>query len=272
MDLSDLDEVLTGQEITGGDALAAMVLIAVGIGAYFLVGKVLRSAIGRVESIPGEIADVAARLVGVLVVWVFVAWALNILGVTTGWLTLLVVTLLVIAFVFAKPFFDGMISSVVVASSAISVGDEIAVDGVLGEVQDVAKRSTVLQTRDGRLVYIPNTEIVEKTVTVFTALEERRSTIEITVAFDTDLEAFDRIVEQALMDVAPIRRVGSIRARLFDEGISLAIQVWHGPAISDQSDAVDAAIRALQLALIGAGIEIAPTMSIRLDPNRQSPG
>ena len=271
MDLNDLDEVLTGQEITGGDALVAIVLIAVGIGSYFLVGKVLRSAIGRVESVPGEIADVAARLIGGLVVWVFVAWALNILGVTTGWLTVLVLTIVLIAFVFGKPFFDGMVSSVVVASSAISVGDEIAVDRVLGQVQDVAKRSTVLRTRDGRLVYIPNTEIVEKTVTIFTALEERRSTIELTVAFDTDLEVFDRIVENALADVTAIRRVGSVRARSFDEGVNVAIHIWHGPAISDQSDAVDAAIRELQPALIGAGIEIAPTMSIRLNHNSHTP-
>ena len=272
MDLNELDEVLTGQEITGSDALVALVLVAVGIGAYFLVGKVLRSAIGKVDSIPGEIADVAARLIGGLVVWVFVAWALNILGLTTGWLTVLVLTLLVIVFVFAKPFFDGMVSSVVVASSAISVGDEIAVDGVLGEVQDVAKRSTVLRTRDGRLVYIPNTEIVEKTVTVFTALEERRSTIEFTVVFDTDLEDVDRIVEGALADVAPIRRVGSIRARSFDGGVNMAIQIWHGPAISDQSEAVDAAIRTLQGALIDAGIGFAPTMSIQLDRNSKTPG
>lgn len=271
MDLNDLDEVLTGQEITGGDVLVAIVLIAVGIGAYFLVGKVLRSAIGRVESIPGEIADVASRLVGGLIVWVFVAWALNILGVTTGWLTVLVLAIMLTAVVLAKPFFDGLVSSVVVASSAISVGDEIALDGVLGEVQDVARRSTVLQTRDGRLVYIPNTEIVEKTVTVFTALEERRSTIELTVAFDTDLEAFDRIVEEALADVTPIRRVGSVRARSFDEGVNVAVHIWHGPAISDQSDAVDAAVRELQLALIGAGIEIAPTMSIRLNRSSHAP-
>lgn len=138
----------------------------------------------------------AGRLVGGLVVWIFVAWALNMLGVTTGWLTILVLTIVLIAVIFAKPFFDGMVSSFVVASSAVSVGDEIAVDGVLGEVLDVAKRSTVLRTRDGRLVYIPYTEIVEKTVIVIMARDERRSTIELTVGFDTDLGAVDHIVEE----------------------------------------------------------------------------
>jgi len=270
MDFSDLDDVLTGQEITGGDVIAAIVLIAIGFGAYFLVGKLVRSAIGRVDSIPGEIADVAGRLVGGLVVWVFVAWALNILGVTTGWLTVLVLTILLIAVIFAKPFFDGMVSSVVVASSAVSVGDEIAVDGLSGEVLDVAKRSTVLRTRDGRLVYIPNTEIVEKTVTVFTALDERRSTIELTVGFDTDLGAVDHVVEEALAAIAPIVRIGSVRARSFGEGVDIAVQIWHGPKLGDQGEAVDAAVRALQVALIQAGIEFAPTMSIQLDRDSRS--
>ena len=72
--------------------------------------------------------------------------------------------------------------------------------------------------------------------------------------------------------MTPVHKVGSIRARSFDEGINLAIRVWHGPAIRDQSEAVDAAIRALHRALNEAGIEIAPTMSIRLDRKSQSPG
>ena len=111
-----------------------------------------------------------------------------------------------------------------------------------------------------------------ETVTVFTALEERRSTIALTVAFDTDLEAVDRIVEEALADVEPINRVGPIQASSFGEGVNLAVQVWHGPRISDQSEAVDAAIRTLQVALIEARIELAPTMSIQLDRHNQSPG
>lgn len=142
---------------------------------------------------------------------------------------------------------------------------------MLGEVQDVAKRSTVLQTRDGRLVYVPNTEIVEKTVTVFTALEERRSTIELTVAFDTDLDAVDRIVEEALAGIALIHRVGSIRARSFGEGVNIGVQFWHGPRLSDQGQAVDAAVRTLQVALIEAGIDFAPTMSVQFDRLSQSP-
>ena len=112
-------------------ALVALGLVVVGILSYVVVGRLLRRAVDRLPDnvAPGEAYDIGIRLARFLVLGIFLAWALTVLGASAGWLTLLIVALLVIAGIAAKPFVDGLASSVVVATrSAFSVGDEIAVD------------------------------------------------------------------------------------------------------------------------------------------------
>ena len=265
MDLDEIEKALTGQDVTGTDALVALGLVVVGVVFYVVVGRLLRRAVGRLPEgvAPGEAFDIGIRLAQLLVLGVFVAWALTVLGANVGWLTLIIVALLVIGAIAAKPFIDGLASSVVVATrSAFSVGDEISVDDVVGRVERIANRSTVIRTRDGRRVHIPNSELVDKTVTVFTAFDERRSAVDLTVALDTDLAAADETIRQALDGVESIRRVGSIRARAFDEGVVLSIRFWHGPRLVEGNDAIDGAVRALKVAFERAGIGLAPGSSI----------
>ena len=59
----------------------------------------------------------------------FVAWALTVLGARIGWITIMVITVLVVAALVANPFLEALAYSFVVAGrSAFSVGDEIGFD------------------------------------------------------------------------------------------------------------------------------------------------
>lgn len=268
MDLDELEEALTGQDITGTDVAVAVAVALLGVVLYLVIGRLLRRAARRWPKgvVPGEALDIGIRLAQFLVLGVFIAWALTVLGANVGWLTLLIVAVLVMAAVLAKPFIDGLSSSVTVATrAAFSVGDEVEIDGVIGVVDEVATRSTVLRTPDGRTIDIPHTELVDKTVTVFTGQKERRSAIEIAVDLHTDLDEADRVITSALKQVESISRIGPIRARSFSEGVVLSIRFWHGSRLADGSVARDAAIRAIKTALIKAGMELAPAASIRLD-------
>lgn len=256
MDLNDVEEALTGNDVTGTDVVVAMALVAIGVGMYFIVGRVLRRSATRMESIPQELADVAIRFIQLLVLWIGIAWALEVLGADAGWLTLLILVMLLVVVFVGKPFFDGLVSSVVVATSAVSVGDEVGVAGIRGEVIGIAKRSTVIRTRDGLDVYVPNSEIVEETVTVFTAYDERRSSIEVTVAFDTDLDRLERLIADTLQGCTLINRPGSVRMTGFGSGVEVEINVWHDTSLSDGAAAVDEAVRSLSTAFIDGDIQL----------------
>jgi small-conductance mechanosensitive channel len=268
MDLDKIEEALTGETISGTEVIVALSLVVIGGLMFVLVGKLLRRASDRwAQSVlPGEAFDVGIRLAQFFVLGAFVAWALTVLGSNVRWLTLLTITFIVVSAILAKPFVDGLTSSVLVATrTAFSIGDEIEVEGVIGEVAKIGNRSTIIRTRDGRRVHIPHSELADKTITVFTAYEERRSTLAVTLDLGTDLQHADEVIREALDEVDAITRLGSIRAQSFDDGVVLTIRFWHGPRLPDATIAVDGAVRAIHVAFAEAGIEFAPSSSIRID-------
>ena len=268
MDIDEIERVLVGDDVTGTEAWVALGLLIVGVVLYFVVGSALRRARSRWNQsvIPGETLDVGIKLAQILTLLEFVGWSLGALGASVRWLTIVVIAVLVIGFLVARPVIESLATSVIVATrTAFTVGDQIDVDGVVGEVERIANRSTVLRTRDGKRVHIPNSELIDKTVTVYPAYEERRSSIDVNVALDTDLDVVDTIVHETLAKVDSVNRVGSIRARSFSEGVDLSIQIWHGPRIPDGRNATDAAVRRLKVAFEQAGIRFAPATSMRID-------
>ena len=268
MNLDDLERALTGEDLTGTDAAAALGLLLVGVGLYFVVGWLLRRSAARWSQtvVPDEAIQLGIKLAQILALFIFVAWALTVLGARIGWITIMVIAVLLIAALVAKPFLEALASSFVVAGrSAFSVGDEIGFDGIIGKVQGITNRSTVVRTRDGRRIHIPNSELLDRPVTVYTAYDERRSAIDFTVALQTDIDALDGVIREALAPIPSVSRVGSIRARSFSEGVDLSVRIWHGPALSDGNDAIDTAVRHLKVAFEEAGIKFAPTDLVQIE-------
>lgn len=155
----------------------------------WLLGRALRSALGR----PGGPNEQVEKLIGRVVQWgviaVAVAWSLSILGMEVGWFSLFVPLALVIVGFSLKPLVDSFAVSVLIASRpAFSVGDEICVDDVLGEVIEITERSVVLRERDGTRVHVPNVTVLSKTVTVYSTESDRRSTVDVKLAAGTDVE------------------------------------------------------------------------------------
>jgi small-conductance mechanosensitive channel len=268
VDLTEIEEALTGQDITGTQVAVALALLAVGALLYWVLGRVLRRALAPLTPIPlpEALADVVVRFAQVIVFGIFFAWSLGALGAELGWLTVIAVAILGLAALVAKPFLDGLVSSALVVSrEALVVGTEIEVDGIVGEVKGIARRSTIIEPTDGRLVYIPNVELLDKTITVLSAGSERRSTIDLTVDADSDLDHVEIVLRESLEAVPSIIRVGGIRARSFSEGVDLAVNFWHGPRLADRGEAVDAAIRRTKVALEANGIGLAPSVSLRFE-------
>lgn len=189
MDLETFRKAFTGQPITTADVIVALVVLGGGVLLSWLLGRALRSALGR----PGGPNEQVEKLIGRVVQWgviaVAVAWSLSILGMEVGWFSLFVLLALVIVGFSLKPLVDSFAVSVLIASRpAFSVGDEICVDDVLGEVIEITERSVVLRERDGTRVHVPNVTVLSKTVTVYSTESDRRSTVDVKLAAGTDVE------------------------------------------------------------------------------------
>ena len=265
MDINQLDEAFTGQPITGDDVVAALIVLAAGLGISFLVGRLLRRRFGR----PGQQSEQNAKLVGTVAQWsifgLSLAWALEILGLKIGGLSFFILVALFLVALAIKPIAESFAISVVLASRpAFNVGDEIGVGGVVGDVLEITERSVVVRLRDGARVHIPNGEVISEKVTVYSTDVERRSTVEVRLVHDTDIDVADQVIREALADVDEVLRIGSIRAVSINGCVQLSIRFWHESSISAAIRASDAVIRAVHPALQQAGIHGVPFFEIAL--------
>ena len=196
------------------------------------------------------------------VVLVGVAWALSLVGISLGWLTLSVVLLVLVLGLIVRPQIESLAASVVLTSRpAYGVGDEIEVLGHLGEVIEVTNRSTVIRLRrraagphpqhdhahrDGRSSPRPS--------------DPRRATLELAVDERADAAELERVVLAALTGVDEVLKEPApvVLARSIDGGAAhVEARFWHGARISEESRARDRAVRVLLAALRAAGIPTA---------------
>ena len=138
MDIDKLDEAFTGQPITAADVVAAVIVLIVALGCAWFVGRLLRRYFGR----PGNESDQMAKLLGRIGQWSIaalgLAWALNIVGLEMGGVSFFILAALIIVALAIKPIAESFAISVAIASRpAFGVGDEIGVEGVVGEVLEV---------------------------------------------------------------------------------------------------------------------------------------
>ena len=272
MSFDGLDELLTGNELGWGDVVAAAALLAVGFAISYVIGLWRRRALGRPGSQSDQLISLLARVGQILVIAVFAGWALTRLGSDIGFLTVVVLVALLIGVLALRPILEGMgASAALTTRPAFGIGDEIAVGDVVGEVIEITNRSTVIRLRDARKVHIPNVEMINKTVTVITIDGERRSAVEVTLGFDTDIDHAETVLRDALGSLDEISRVGSIRARGLRTGVEISIRFWHPSSIQAGNDAIDAAVRTIKRTLQREGITLAPPIEIDIVNEPRTP-
>lgn len=109
------------------------------------------------------------------------------------------------------------------------IGDEIVVGETEGSVQRIRLRATEIKTYDGRLVLVPNAELFTSRVTNNTAAPVRRTSVEVPVAYGTDLARAERALLAAAERVSEVLTSPepSVRVRLLGTAdMILELRFW----------------------------------------------
>ena len=159
-----------------------------------------------------------------------VVGALDAVGIDTGaLLTSLGIVGVTIGFA-ARDSLSNFISGIIIfIDRPFVLGDLVEIDDKYGRVSEITLRSTRVVTSDGRMLAVPNTEIVNKTVASYTNFPNLRLDIPITIAVDEDIEKARQILlgltkddPEYLNDPAP--RV--IVTALNDYNVAIELQAW----------------------------------------------
>ena len=117
------------------------------------------------------------------------------------------------------------------ARSPYRVGDRIETHGYVGYVEETNLRSVVIRQGDGRIVHIPNADVLKDPLVNRTGHEgRRRSIVKFNVAYDTNLPPTMALLKTAAASVdgvftepAPQAWIRSLDA----SSVMIELRFWH---------------------------------------------
>jgi small-conductance mechanosensitive channel len=137
------------------------------------------------------------------IVWVIGAIiALGVIGLNfTALLGTLGLTSVAIGFSL-KDVLSNYISGVILlAARPFRIGDQVVIDTYEGTITQIQLRATTIQTYDGRLVYIPNQEVFQSSITNNTASPVRRSSVMVGIDYDANIAKAVQVIRARVMQV-----------------------------------------------------------------------
>jgi small conductance mechanosensitive channel len=194
--------------------------------------------------------------------------ALDSVGVNTGaLLASLGIVGVTIGFA-ARDSLSNFISGIIIfIDRPFVIGDLVEIEDKYGRVSEITLRSTRVVTADGRMLAVPNTEIVNKTVASYTNFPNLRLDIPVTIAVDEDIENTRQILlglvagDSEYLNEPPPR---VIVTALNDYNIALELQAWlkdERQHVEKRAELREKAFKALDK----AGVEM-PFETIQLAP------
>ncbi len=239
----------------GPKLLVALLVLTAGFFAGRWVGGVLQRALARFELEP-PVLSLIGRVVHLLVLGVFVIMALQNLGVEL----LPLIAGLGLAGAGIALAMQGVLGNLVagltiIFSQPFRVGDFISIVKEEGEVLEIKLFNTTLGHPDLSRVVIPNRKIVGEILHNYGKI--RQHWIEVGVAYDADIGAALKLVEEVLRanprvlkDPAPVVRV----VKLADSSVVIAAAPWvsvpdFGIAGSELHQAILEALRRRNIAI-----------------------
>ncbi len=254
------DDVLSDETLTETDWLLAGGILIVTILLAVVVSRVLRrvitSGIGH-----GFAAILTARLIGYVIFLVGLTYALTTLGVRIGpLLGALGLGGLVLALAM-QPVVANFVSSVVLqARRPFTIGDTVDIGGTVGVVSDIDSRTTLLRGLDGTHIRLPNSEVTSKVIINLTREPSRRSSLEVGVAYDTDLVRASAALSDAIGRVPRVLATPppSVNLESFgDSSIGFNILYWHRSDVASELATRHDLVIAIHQAFAHEGITIA---------------
>jgi len=156
--------------------------------------------------------------------------ALNSIGINTGAiLASLGIVGVTIGFA-ARDSLSNLISGIIIfLDRPFVIGDLVEIDDKYGKVSEITLRSTRVVTSDGRMLAVPNTEIINKTVASYTNFPNLRLDIPVTIAVTEDIEQARQTLLKLVIDdpeylKEPAPRV--VVQQLNDYNVAIELQAW----------------------------------------------
>ncbi len=199
------------------------VILILGIIIIKIIMTVLRKVLGktRMERIAQQFICTAVKFC----LWlILILILLSQIGIQiSGILTAISALILAVGMALESNMANLANGIVIVSNHMFKKGDYIIVDGVEGNITDINFLFTTLMTTDNKKITLPNSTIVNSSVTNLGANAKRRVDFTFSVAYESDVELVKKIVTDVMksdgrvyLDPAPFCRLKTMNASSLD--------------------------------------------------------
>jgi len=159
-----------------------------------------------------------------------------------------------------KDIFENFLAGVLIMlRKPMRIDDFIECGDVSGRVEKITIRDTYVRKIGDELILVPNSMLFKNPVFISTDQPVRRYEIVAGVAYDVDLDAAQKVIQEAVegLDVIEKDRPVQVFAREFNSSsVDFTVRWWAGSQPLEMHKTRDEVIRAVKKALDNAGMEI----------------
>ncbi len=236
------------------------IVLATGLVAW-MVKRSARKAMGRV-SVRRSLKDLASRFASIAVWTAGLMLAAMVVFPDLSprdALAALGIGSLAIGLAF-KDIFENFFAGILILwRFPFEVDDFIECEGLVGKVEDITVRNTLLRTVEGVLVIVPNATIYKNPVDVLTSQNLRRMSLVCGIAYGERVAPAREVIRKAVTAceaVSDDRPIDIFAKEFADSSINFEVTWWAGSRPIDQRRSRDEVVEAIKTALDEAGIEI----------------
>ncbi|MGI9646683.1 MAG: mechanosensitive ion channel family protein, partial [Ilumatobacteraceae bacterium] len=230
----EISQGFDASSVTGRDVLFAAIALVAGFVLASITKRALRRFFRNVEGLPEDTGNIIARLTGYVIVLIGLMVALEILGFSWGPLGGLLLLVLIVVVLAAKPLLEDLGAGLTLqVRRPFVIGDLVEVDDeVQGVVAEINARTVVVTTIDGRKVLLPSRSVLQSPIVNLTVEDHRMTEFEVGVAYGTDLDRACAVAVDA-MEAADLvladPRPEALVEEFGDSSIGVSCRFWHAP-------------------------------------------
>lgn len=138
-------------------------------------------------------------------------------------------------------------------------GDYIECGDIMGKVEEIRIRMTLIRRVDGQLLVVPNAKLFKDPVDVLTNWSTRRVTIIAGVAYGEDVDESREVIQNAVESCETVNKekpVEIFAQEFASSSINFEVTWWTGPTPLEIRRSKDEIVSSVKSALDNAGIEI----------------
>lgn len=212
-----------------GRLLTALVILGVG---WWLAHRIARLVEKAIAARGGDLvlATFLRRVISIALVVITVVGALDRLGVPiASLLAALGAAGLALALAMRDSLSNLASGVLLVITRPFRAGDFVDVSGQQGRVERIDLLQTVLATVDNRLITLPNSLVMNQPIINFSARDERRLDLPVSIAYEDDPARALEVIRQVLDEhprVLKTREPQLLVQRFGASSVDLAVRPW----------------------------------------------